>query len=535
MKYTHILPLLVAALIPNLSVADVLEDFATIPNLGATTEVRGGLLLASDGNYYGTAGGDGTATDAGSIFKMTPAGVVTTLVPFTGNGGAAPGNSPRGRLLEGPDGFLYGATSLGRVNAGDPQIPSSGTIFKVSKTGVFTSLVTFVKTTTAPLPAETPTTAYGASPFGDLALGTDGIIYGTTLAGGIGNHGTIWSLNPTTGAFSTVVHFGLVGASAPDTSTAGLIRGPGNTFYGVGLAGGAAGFGCIFSYQPGVSFQVLSSFTGTVAPNYGNGPASTLAVGPDGKLYGTTARGDAVMTSNGTTFRCSTSGTFEHLANLSENAITRTEAGLTLAPDGSFYGLGRDDRKAFRLTPAGVITTVGVLPTAFMPRAPWTVGADGNLYTGVSGHIYRLRFTTPLAPFAAWKQLHLGSAAADDNADPEKDGLGALAEYGLNLLPENHDVAPAVSTFDYTEGRRIRLILQRDPAHNDITIEVLATDNLVTGPWTVIATSALGAPFTGPGYFAGETGGSGIQTVEIRDTVNMSGQTKRFLKVRFTH
>ena len=94
---------------------------------------------------------------------------------------------------------------------------------------------------------------------------------------------------------------------------------------------------------------------------------------------------------------------------------------------------------------------------------------------------------------------------------------------------------PAISAFNYVEGRRIRLILQRDPAHNDITVEVLATDNLVSGPWTVIATSALGAPFTGTGYFAGETGGSGIQTVEIRDTVNMVGQTKRFLKVRFTH
>ena len=187
------------------------------------------------------------------------------------------------------------------------------------------------------------------------------------------------------------------------------------------------------------------------------------------------------------------------------------------------------------MTPAGVITTVGVLPTAFMPRAPWTVGADGNLYTGVAGHIYRLRLTTPLPPFAAWKQLHLGNAAADDHADPEKDGLGALAEYGLNLFPENHDVSPAVSAFNYPEGRRIRLLLQRDPAHCDITIEVLATDNLVTGPWTVVATSALGAAFTGPGYFAGETGGSGIQTVEIRDTVNMSGLPKRFLKVRFTH
>lgn len=531
MKYIHLLPLLVAALIPTVSIADVVEDFATIPNLGATTDVRGGLLLASDGNYYGTAGGDGTATDAGSIFKMTPAGVVTTLVQFTGNGGTAPGNSPRGRLLEGADGFLYGATSLGKITIGTGT--SSGTIFKVSKAGAFTSLVTFVRATTTQ-PPETSITAYGASPFGDLALGTDGLIYGTTSAGGSNDQGTIWQLNPATGAFATLVQFGLTGANSPNGCTAGLVRGAGNTFYGVGITGGAGNGGCIFSFVPGGSFQVLTSFNGVLAPNYGNGPASTLTFGADGKLYGTTARGGTAGTNDGTTFRCSITGTFEHLADFNASGIARTNVGLTLASNGAFYGIGRDEQ-IFRMTPAGAITIAGTLSAAAIPSAPWTVGADGHLYTGAGGHIYRLRFTTPLTPFATWKQIHLGNSAADDNADPEKDGLGALAEYGLNLLPENHDVQPSASAFNYVEGRRIRLVLQRDPAHNDITVEVLATDKLVAGPWTVIATSALGAPFTGPGYFAGETGGSGIQTVEIRDTVNMAGQTKRFLKVRFTH
>ena len=141
----------------------------------------------------------------------------------------------------------------------------------------------------------------------------------------------------------------------------------------------------------------------------------------------------------------------------------------------------------------------------------------------------------PLTPFAAWKLTHLGSASAADNADPERDGLGALAEYGLALLPENHDVQPGVSAFNYPEGRRIRLIVQRDPDHSDITIEILATDNLVAGPWTVIATSTLGSAFTGPGYYSGETATSGLKTVEIRDTVNMTSASKRFLKLRFTH
>ncbi len=529
MKYLRILPLLAAVLAPVLGIADpVVDDFATIPNLGTVLDCKGGLLLASDGNYYGVAGGDGSATENGSIFKMTPAGVVTTLVQFTGNGGAAPGNTPRGRLLEAPDGFLYGATNLGKNMTGTGL--SAGTIFKVSKAGAFTSLVTFVRATTTQ-PPETAMTAYGAYPVGDLVLGTDGIIYGVTTGGGNNDQGTIWGLNPTSGAFGTVVQFGLASANAAFAPRAGLVRGAGNTFYGMGYTGGASNAGCIFSFQPGTGYQTIASFTGGFAPNYGDHPVATLIVGTDGKLYGTTTHGGVGV--YGTAFRCSTSGTFEHLADLNASAIDRTALGLALAPDGNYYGIGFFDRKIFRVTPAGTITAIGVLPVT--PSAPWTVGADGNLYTAAGGHVYRLRFDTPLAPFAAWKQLHLGNAAAADNSDPERDGLGALTEYGLNLLPENIDAPPSVSAFNYVEGRRIRLIIQRDPAHSDITIEVLATDNLVSGPWTVIATSTLGSPFTGPGYFSGETAGASVKTVEIRDTVNMTGLTSRFLKLRFTH
>ncbi len=531
MKHTHLLTFFAAALVSaSASANPVIDDFATIPNLGASTDSNGGLMLATDGNYYGVVGGNGAA-DTGSIFKMTPAGVVTTLVQFTGSGGAAPGNTPRGRLLETPDGFLYGVTYTGKTTAGAGL--TSGTVFKVSKAGAFTSLVSFVRATTVQ-PPETAQTAYGANPIGDLALGTDGIIYGTTYRGGTNDQGTIWGLNSTTGAFATVLQFGLTGAGSPVNCFAGLIRGTGNIFYGLGLEGGAANGGCVFSFQPGVGYQHLASFSGVLAPNYGNQPAAALTFGTDGKLYGTTSRG-GIGANDGTTFRCSTSGTFEHRADFNANTIARTGTGITPAADGNFYGIGLNDRKVFRMTPAGAITTVGVLPTASLPLAPWTIGADGNLYTAAGGHVYRLRFGTTLAPFAAWKQLHLGNSAANDNADPEHDNLGALAEYALNLLPSNNDTPPVVSAFNYVEGRRLRVIIPRDPAHNDITVEVLTTDNLIAGPWTVVATSALGAPFSGPGYFAGDSATPGIKTVEIRDTVNMAGAAKRFLKLRFTH
>ena len=91
---------------------------------------------------------------------------------------------------------------------------------------------------------------------------------------------------------------------------------------------------------------------------------------------------------------------------------------------------------------------------------------------------------------------HLGDANAPDLDDGDSDGIRNLAEYGLNLLPETPDAAPlAVTRFIYAEGERMRMFIQREPAHNDVTIEVRAADS-PAGPWTVIATSTLGAPFT---------------------------------------
>jgi uncharacterized repeat protein (TIGR03803 family) len=58
---------------------------------------RSTLLKASDGNYYGTSVGS-----FGTIFKMTPAGVVTVIHAFNG----ADGQQPIGDLIQAADGAV---------------------------------------------------------------------------------------------------------------------------------------------------------------------------------------------------------------------------------------------------------------------------------------------------------------------------------------------------------------------------------------------------------------------------------------------
>jgi len=94
-----------------------------------------GLVQGSDGNFYGTTAGGGwssTVTGGGTVFKMTPAGVLTTLVSFNG----ANGSSPQAPLIQGRDGNFYGTTTYGGPNGG-------GTVFQVTTNGVLTTLAGF--------------------------------------------------------------------------------------------------------------------------------------------------------------------------------------------------------------------------------------------------------------------------------------------------------------------------------------------------------------------------------------------------------
>jgi uncharacterized repeat protein (TIGR03803 family) len=89
------------------------------------------LFLASDGNFYGTTYQGGFSND-GTIFKLTPEGVLTTLITFNGTNGA----NPFAELIQGSDGNFYGTTLYGGSS-------NDGTVFQLTPGGTFTTLVNF--------------------------------------------------------------------------------------------------------------------------------------------------------------------------------------------------------------------------------------------------------------------------------------------------------------------------------------------------------------------------------------------------------
>src|SRR2546426_640987 len=72
-----------------------------------------GLVQGSDGNFYGTTEVGG-ANNKGTVFKITPSGVMSTLWSFSLTDGA----NPRAGLVQGSDGNFYGTTFFG----GNPSL-----------------------------------------------------------------------------------------------------------------------------------------------------------------------------------------------------------------------------------------------------------------------------------------------------------------------------------------------------------------------------------------------------------------------------
>lgn len=138
-----------------------------------------GLVVASDGNFYGTTRGTGLPGPGqhGTIYRITPSGAFSTVVTFDG----ANGSAPKTELTPAADSKLYGTTSTG--GSGE-----NGTIFSLSTAGTLTTLVEFDYYN-------------GSDPSGALTSGPDGQLYGATRIGGVtddhspGGGGTLFKLN----------------------------------------------------------------------------------------------------------------------------------------------------------------------------------------------------------------------------------------------------------------------------------------------------------------------------------------------------
>jgi uncharacterized repeat protein (TIGR03803 family) len=273
---------------------------------------QGSMIQALDGNFYGTLLGGG-ANSVGTVYKLTPQGVLTTLHDFD----VSDGSFPYAGLLEASDGNFYGTTLQGGASG-------FGTVFKITRAGVLTTLHSFAGV------------AEGCYPEGTLVEVSRGVFYGTTANCGAFSDGTIYKITAA-GSLST-----LHSSEGSDIGQPydGLTLGNDGNLYGTTVNGGAFAKGTVFKMTPAGSVTTLHSFDGSD----GYQPWGSVVQANDGNLYGMTSQGGTgicnfnSLSGCGTIFEIAAEGTFSTVHDFVNTDGSFPNAGLIQGTDGNFYG-----------------------------------------------------------------------------------------------------------------------------------------------------------------------------------------------------
>ena len=223
---------------------------------------QGGIIQASDGNFYGMNYAGGAYND-GTIFRLTPKGKLTTLHSFCNSPNSCSpndGSGPNGQLIQANDGDLYGITQ-------------GNSLFKITLQGRFTLLYTFPN---------------GTNPQGTLLQLANGMLYGVTSGGGAHAEGEVFA-STLDGKVTTLYSFcAQQGCTDGAQPLAGLALGPDGNLYGATYVGGTDGYGTVFKITPKGKFTQLHQFTGFQNGGHdGGNPSAPMVLGSDGNLYGT--------------------------------------------------------------------------------------------------------------------------------------------------------------------------------------------------------------------------------------------------------
>jgi uncharacterized repeat protein (TIGR03803 family) len=343
-------------------------QLTTLDSLSGFSEA--GLVLARDGNFYGTnlKGGE---YGGGWLFRVTPFGKMTGVHSFCTEADCADGAFPQGPLIQGTDGNLYGTTTRGGPGCTEYAY-GCGTFFRITLAGEITTLYTFCLQDGC---------LDGEDPNGPIVQAGDGNFYGTANGGGAGRAGTIYRLTPS-GDFTLLYTF-CTQPGCPDGSCPwGLALGPDGALYGA-------------TQSPATVFKITLDGTFKLLATLCPGPDCGFAYAPpvpatDGNLYGTTATGGENHA--GTIYRITTSGELTRLYSFC--SLQDCEDGgdpmgpMMQATDGNLYGTtygaGPNIGSIYRLS-LGLAPFVTPVPAFGNPgQQVWILGDNLTGATAVS-------------------------------------------------------------------------------------------------------------------------------------------------------
>jgi uncharacterized repeat protein (TIGR03803 family) len=309
------------------------------------------------------------------------------------------GNAPASALIQGTDGYLYGATTGGgseNCNSTWQFFTGCGTVYKsLIGGGAITPVHIFCSETNC---------LDGALPL-NVIQATDGNFYGTAYFGGADLAGSFFKISPN--GELTVLHSFCSAlykcAYAYVASPNGVIQGRDGNFYGTTIEGSAnnnaicngVGCGTLFKVTSAGKFTTLYNFCSLSNCSDGAIPNGLLLQAENGNFYGATG-GDLNVENGpcegppcGTIFEITPAGKLTTLYSFClktncPDGATPTGS-LVQAANGNLYGTTFNPGTVFEITPAGKLKTLyrfcqqescldGKYPS------PLVLGSDGNFY-----------------------------------------------------------------------------------------------------------------------------------------------------------
>lgn len=293
------LPVAIAALTAGPAIAQpAVTTLFSFSNDGSGEHPWAAPVLGSDGALYGTTYLGG-ANNAGTVYRLSRSRPDrpwkrTVLASL----GAGRGAGPLSGVVEAPDGSLYGATESG---GGGECSGGCGVVYRLAPAAGgrydFEVIYRFRKVRD------------GVRSASRLAIDADGVLYGTTVAGGASDMGTVFTISRVADTWKkTTIHSFTGGGGDGQFPQSGVVFGPDGALYGTTLLGGdpTAPKGTVYRLEKrpggGWRFELIFRLKGGVD---GERPVGPVAFDKDGALYGTTPEGGAApcFAGCGTVFR----------------------------------------------------------------------------------------------------------------------------------------------------------------------------------------------------------------------------------------
>ncbi len=357
---------------------------------GATP--HSGLTPDGAGNYYGTAtyggfqGQNCGQQGCGTVYKLAKKNgswVLTNLYSFKGGNDGA---WPTARVVFGPDGAIYGTTFSGSGNSCTNN--GCGTIFRLTPPVNPCHAVSCPWTETILYTFHGPD---GQLPAGEIIFDHAGNIYGTTVAGGSGEWGTVYKLTHANGHWTQSVLYNFTGQDDGGDPAAGVIFDRAGNLWGTTASGGwnslpdFYGPGVIYELTPnGSAWNYTTIYKFTDNSSDGGLPVASLVLGSDGTMYGTTSSGgiglctyNTYYTGCGTVFSVaqSESPLFFNFPVPGENpGLSGPNAAITLDASANMYGTAY----AAGHLGAGSVFEVTAFNRVYSSLHDFTGGSDGG-------------------------------------------------------------------------------------------------------------------------------------------------------------